>query len=210
MAKHFQDELCEQFDVSRESLMRLETYVSVLLSWQERINLIGASTVDQVWSRHIADSLQLRSFFPPGTPQLADLGSGAGIPGLVIAIATSTRVHLYESNGKKAAFLREAIRQTRATATVHQIRIEQLHDEVALPGVQIILARAFAPLERLIGYAEPFLKKGAIGLFHKGQDVDAELTAAAKCWKLNYIKHPSIIDSNGVILEVKEATRVQY
>ena len=204
------DELCERFNVSRESLMRLEVYVSVLLSWQQRINLIGPSTVDQVWSRHIADSLQLLSFFPPGTPELADFGSGAGIPGLVIAIAASTRVHLYESNGKKAAFLREAIRQTRATATVHQIRIEQLQDEAALPGVQIILARAFAPLEQLIGYAEPFLKRGAIGLFHKGQDVDAELTAATKCWKLNYIKHPSIIDSNGVILEVKEAARVQY
>ncbi len=204
------DELCERFIVSRESLERLEVYVSVLLSWQERINLIGPSTVDQVWSRHIADALQLLLLFPPGKTELADLGSGAGIPGLVIAIVAGYRVHLYESNGKKAAFLREAIRQTRATATVHQIRIEQLQDEAALPGVQVVLARAFAPLERLIGYAEPFLKKGAIGFFHKGQDVDAELTAAAKCWKLNSIKHPSIIDSNGVILEVKEAVRVQH
>ncbi len=201
--------LLDQFNVSRESLVPLERYVSTLLSWQRRINLIGPSTVDRVWQRHIADSLQLLPLIPSGTQSIADLGSGAGIPGLVIAIVTGIPVHLYESNGKKAAFLREAIRHTGASATVHQARIETLRHDSARPQAGLVLARALAPLVQLLGYAAPFMESGAIGLFHKGQDIDAELTAATKCWKLLYKAHPSVIDSNGVILEVKEAIRVE-
>src|SRR5262249_5471779 len=118
--------LLERFNVSRESKSRLETYVSILLAWQERINLIGPSTVPQVWERHVADSLQLIALLPPKTQIIADLGSGAGIPGLILAIATGHHVTLYESNGKKCAFLREAIRQTGAPATVYQTRIEAI------------------------------------------------------------------------------------
>jgi 16S rRNA (guanine527-N7)-methyltransferase len=198
----------ERFNVSRESRTQLETYVGLLRDWQKRINLIGASTVDQVWQRHIADSLQLIPLLPAVTKSLADLGSGAGLPGLVLAIATGHHVDLYESNGKKAAFLREAIRNTGAPATVHQIRIELLAGDVNRPKVQVVLARALAPLPRLLDYAAPFFVDGAVGLFHKGQDIDAELTEATKCWKLGFIKHSGLIDSNGVILEVKEASRV--
>ena len=199
----------DRFNVSRESRAGLESYVELLLSWQKRINLIGPSTVDQVWRRHIADALQIIPLLPAGTRSMADLGSGAGIPGLALAIATGHHVRLFESSGKKASFLREAIRKTGASASVHQRRVEDAAKDPDRPRVDIVLARALAPLSRLLGYAIPFLADGAIGLFHKGQDIDAELTEATKCWKLKFVKHSSMIDSNGVILEVKEALRVQ-
>lgn len=201
-------EIFEQFDVSRETRTRIETYVDLLLSWQRRINLIGPATAGVIWQRHIADSLQLLPLMPPGTKTIAELGSGAGIPGLVLALAAGLEAHLYESNGKKAAFLREAARRTGTRATVHMVRLETLRNTPSLPNVQCVVARALAPLPLLLDYAEPFLSRGAVGLFHKGQDVDAELTEAAKCWKIEYKKHPSRCDPRGVILEIDEALRV--
>ena len=198
----------DRLDVSRESRPRLEAYVDLLLSWQKRINLIGPATAGVVWERHILDSLQLLPLLPKGTRIIAELGSGAGIPGLVVAIAAELEVHLYESNGKKAAFLREAARRTGTRAHVHMVRLETLRTEQALPTVDCVLARALAPLPLLLDYAEPFLARGAVGLFHKGQDIDAELTEATKYWKLKVTKHTSLCDSRGVILEVHEAIRV--
>jgi 16S rRNA (guanine527-N7)-methyltransferase len=198
----------DKLSVSRESRHRLEVYVELLLSWQRRINLIGPATAGAVWERHILDSLQLLPLLPEGTSVIAELGSGAGIPGLVLAIAADLEVHLYESNGKKAAFLREAARRTGARAHVHAVRLESLAGDQDLPKVDCVVARALAPLPLLLAYAEPFLSRGAIGLFHKGQDVDAELTEATKCWKINFTKHASQCDSRGVILRIHEATRV--
>lgn len=198
----------DRFDVSRESRSRIELYVDLLLSWQKRINLIGPATVGMIWERHILDSLQLLPLLPSGTKVIAELGSGAGIPGLVIAIAAEVEAHLYESNGKKAAFLREAARQTSTRAYVHMVRLETLPTELNLPRVDCVMARALAPLPLLLDYAEPFLARGAVGLFHKGQDVGAELTEATKYWKIQYTKHASLCDSRGVILEIHEATRV--
>jgi 16S rRNA (guanine527-N7)-methyltransferase len=200
--------ILDRFDVSRESRPRLELYVDLLLTWQKRINLIGPATAGVVWERHILDSLQLLPLLPKGTRTIAELGSGAGIPGLVVAIAADLDVHLYESNGKKAAFLREAARRTGTRAHVHMVRLETLRTEQALPTVDCVLARALAPLPLLLDYAEPFLARGAVGLFHKGQDIDAELTEATKYWKLKVTKHMSLCDSRGVILEVHEAIRV--
>lgn len=198
----------DRLNVSRETFPRLERYVDLLLSWQARINLIGPATVSSVWERHILDSLQLLPLLPPGTRVLAELGSGAGIPGLVLAIAAGLEAHLYESNGKKTAFLREAARQTGTRAHVHAIRLETLKTETKLPAVDCVVARALAPLPLLLDYAEPFLSHGAVGLFHKGQDVDAELTEATKYWKMKVTKHASLFDSRGTILEIREATRV--
>ena len=198
----------DRFNVSRESRQKIETYVTLLLAWQQRINLIGPSTVASVWERHICDSLQLLPLLPPGTHCIAELGSGAGIPGLVLAIAADLDAHLYESNGKKAAFLREAARQTGTRAVVHHHRLETLKGQKVVPDVQCVVARALAPLPLLLEYAEPFISQGAIGLFHKGQDVDAELTQATKCWRMEAMKHASQCDSRGVILEIREATRV--
>ena len=195
-------------NVSRESRGKLGIYVDLLLAWQNRINLIGPATVPMVWGRHIQDSLQLLPLLPENTKTIAELGSGAGIPGLVIAIAAGLEVHLYESNGKKAAFLREAARRTGVTAHIHVTRLETLRTATNVPKVDCVVARALAPLPLLLDYAEPFLARGAIGLFHKGQDVDAELTEATKCWKMSFIKHASLYDSRGVILQICEATRV--
>ena len=201
-------ELAERYNVSRESLARLRKYVELLRTWQRRINLIGPATIDTIWERHIHDSLQLLPLLPKGTTAIAELGSGAGIPGLIVAIAANLEAHLYDSNSKKSAFLREAIRMTGANATVHNIRLEALKTEAHLPAVQCVLARALAPLPLLLDYAEPFLRTGATGLFHKGQDVELELTEATKYWRLQLSKHQSAVDSRGVILDVKEAARV--
>ena len=138
--------------------------------------------------------------YPGPRPPLA-----AGAPPL--AIASGTEVHLYESNGKKAAFLREALRQCQVNGKVRQVRLEDA-DKQLLPLVQTTTARALAPMDVLLGWAEPFLMSGSRGLFHKGQDVDAELTAAAKSWKIKFRKHQSLTDSRAVILEVEEVARV--
>jgi 16S rRNA (guanine527-N7)-methyltransferase len=200
--------LAESCNVSRESLERLETYVDILGTWQKRINLIGRSTEEDIWRRHIADALQLIPLLPGDVHRVADLGSGAGIPGLVLAIARPIEAHLFESNLKKAAFLREAARLTGAAAVVRPVRIEAAGKLAGEIKAEVVTARALAPLAKLLAYAEPFLREGAVGLFHKGQDVDAELTEATKSWRLTFTKHPSIIDSRGCILEVKEAHRV--
>ena len=207
MAGPLPEDVLRRLNVSRESLARLERYVALLLQWQRRINLIGPSTVGQIWQRHILDALQLVPLLPPDTRIIADLGSGAGIPGLVLAIATGLEVHLYESSGKKAAFLREAARQCGAKAVIHQVRIETIGSDPGRPKADVVTARALAPLGRLLDQAEPFLKAGALGLFHKGQDVDAELTEAAKYWRIITERHPSLTDSKAVILVVKEASR---
>jgi 16S rRNA (guanine527-N7)-methyltransferase len=199
--------IAERFNVSRESSEKLHIYVGLLFAWQKRINLIGPATESEIWTRHIADSLQLLALLPPSTIAVADLGSGAGLPGLVLAISGNISVHMIESQGKKAAFLREAIRQTGASAKVHQNRIEVV--EPSELGAQIVTARALAPLDKLLELSAPFIAQGAIGLFHKGQDVDAELTEAAKYWTITARKIPSLVDPRGVILEVKEAVRVE-
>jgi 16S rRNA (guanine527-N7)-methyltransferase len=198
-----------QFNVSRESLDRLIKYGQLLASWQERINLVGRSTASDIWQRHITDALQLILLFEKPLPRIADLGSGAGIPGLILAIARPLEAHLFESNLKKAAFLREAVRLTGAAAHIHAVRIEDADTLAPAIKADIVTARALAPLPKLLAYAQPFFAQGGAGLFHKGQDVDAELSETAKSWSLNVVKHPSMTDSRGCILEVKEAHRVK-
>jgi 16S rRNA (guanine527-N7)-methyltransferase len=200
------------FDVSRESRARLEAFVDLLVKWQQRINLIGPATVDEIWQRHVADALQLVPLIRPHVRQIVDLGSGGGIPGLVIAVALMGRhpvtVHLVESTGKKAAFLRQAARLTGAPAVIHNCRIESLARSGDVENVDLVTARALAPLTKLLDLASPWLLTGAYGLFHKGQDVDSELTESAKSWRITYAKHPSVVDSRGCILEVKEIAHV--
>jgi 16S rRNA (guanine527-N7)-methyltransferase len=208
VATYLPDDVLQRLNVSRESLVKLETYVQLLLTWQAKINLIGPSTIEGVWKRHVLDGLQLLPLMAPKTEVIADLGSGAGIPGLILALGGNLKVHLYESNGKKVAFQREVIRQTRANAEVHQIRLETLESHLPTKLPQYVTARALAPLDRLLGWSSPFLTRGAIGLFHKGQDVDSELLEATKSWKIGALKHPSITDSMGCILEVKDIARV--
>jgi 16S rRNA (guanine527-N7)-methyltransferase len=195
----------ERLGVSRESMTKLEMYVDLILEWQKRFNLIGPSTVANIWHRHILDSLQLLPLMNANSNQsVADLGSGAGLPGLVLGIESNRSVDLYESNGKKVAFLREAIRRTGVSARVHAKRLENLETSLPASIPAFTVARALAPLPVLLGWAAPLLKRGSIGLFHKGQDVEAELAEVAKQWTMTVVKHPSITDPKGVILEVRE------
>ena len=194
--------------VSRESLSRLEVLVGVTAEWQEHINLIAPSTLPEIWNRHVLDSAQLLPLLPRNTAKIADLGSGGGFPGLVLAATQSAEIHMFEANAKKVAFLQEALRQMGVSAKVHRERLERNQAPPNMPDVQVVTARAFAPLTELLGYAAPFMVKGAIGLFHKGQDIDTELTAAAKAWHITAMKHSSLTDSRSVILEVKEIAHV--
>jgi 16S rRNA (guanine527-N7)-methyltransferase len=195
----------DRHNVSRESLERLEAYARLLIDWQKRINLVGPSTIESLWERHIADCVQLNPLVRGNGTMFADLGSGAGLPGLVLAIAGNFGVHLYESNAKKCAFLREAARVTATDATIHNVRLEA---PGPIPKIGFVTARALAPLVKLLQLASPFLATGVPGYFHKGQDIEAELTFAAKSWRIESTRHQSMTDSRAVILEVKEAHRV--
>jgi 16S rRNA (guanine527-N7)-methyltransferase len=198
----------EALGVSRESWQRIEQYVALLLTWQQRINLISPASIPHIWERHVLDSLQLLPLLPPNAKTAADLGSGAGFPALPLAMASGIRFHLYESNQKKAAFLREALRVTGTEGEVHAERLEGTKVTQAFPKVDIVTARALAPLHELLHLAQPFLDTGAMALFLKGQDVDQELTEAAKSWTITYTKHASLTDSQAIVLAVQEITRV--
>ena len=191
--------------VSRETATRLDRFVDLLLAWQQHTNLIAASTEPIIWTRHIADSLQLLPLAPDARIW-ADLGSGAGFPGLVIACALAetegAHVHLVESIGKKASFPRDAVRVTGAPAIVHAVRIEDFVEKAA-GHIDVVTARAVAPLPKLLGLAYPLLIKGTIGLFHKGQDVAVELTEAAKYWNIHSRLVPSLTDPRGQIVIVQ-------
>jgi 16S rRNA (guanine527-N7)-methyltransferase len=191
--------------VSRETEKRLDRFVEVLLLWQKTTNLVASSTLARLWTRHIADSLQLIPLAPQARLWL-DLGSGAGFPGMPIACALAdtpgAKVHLVESNGKKAAFLREAVRLTGVPAQVHQVRAEDFAKSCAEP-VQVVTARALSPLKTLCDQAFPWIARGAVGLFPKGQDVDAELTEAAKYWSIEASKVPSKTSPEGCIIVIR-------
>ena len=191
--------------VSRETEKRLEIFVDLLLGWQKKTNLVAPSTLHELWTRHIADSLQLLPLAPEARLWV-DFGSGGGFPGIPIACALAgqrgSQVHLIESNGKKAAFLREAVRATGAPAVVHQERAEKFGESCA-EAVHVVTARALAPLKILCDQAFPLISRGAVGLFLKGQDVDAELTDAAKYWRLEASKVPSKTSPQSSIVVVR-------
>ena len=191
--------------VSRETLRRLDRFVATLLDWQRRMNLVASSTESVLWTRHVADSLQLIALAPKARIW-ADLGSGGGFPGLAIACALAdtpgAHVHLVESSAKKAVFLREAVRATGVPATVHAARIEDFVKNAPDP-IDVVTARALAPLPKLLALAYPLLKRGTLGLFPKGQDVAGELTEAAKCWKIQASLSPSRTDPKAQIVIVR-------
>jgi 16S rRNA (guanine527-N7)-methyltransferase len=201
------ERIAERFDVSRESLARLKVYVALLMKWQGRINLIGPAGAETIWTRHVADSLQLLPLIGPRAGRVVDLGSGAGFPGLVLAIMLGGQagndVHLIESNGKKVAFLRQAARITDSSARIHHGRIEQMEPAVLGGAADIITARAVAGLSQLVGLAAPLADRNTRALFHKGQDVDRELTETTKSWRISAVKHPDRIDPSGCIVEIR-------
>jgi 16S rRNA (guanine527-N7)-methyltransferase len=199
-------------NVSRETLCRLEVYADLLVKMQKTLNLVGSNTLSDIWRRHFLDSAQLLPLLPP-TPidrplVLLDLGSGAGFPGLILALMAAERsldVHLVESDSRKCAFMREAARLTETQVKLHNCRIESL----APFKVDVITARALAPLKRLIPLLEPFLAiPGACpeALFLKGVQGQEELTRGAKEWKMTVETIPSITDQQAMVLRLKDIT----
>lgn len=206
------DEFAAAFDVSRETLAALDTYASILRHWQRAINLISPATEDQIWHRHFADSAQILALTPDARVWL-DLGSGAGFPGMVVALLLQgrpgTKIHLVESNAKKVAFLREVARKTGAAVEIHGERIESLVDQRRIESVDVVTARALAPLGKLIGYAQPFLGPATVGVFLKGREVEAEIAAARQQWRFAVRLVESITDAYGRIAVVSAVEPVE-
>lgn len=194
--------------VSRETFLKLETFEDLLRKWNARINLTAASTLENVWERHILDSAQLLAMAPAAT-RWADLGSGGGFPGLVLAFLLAEKpgaeIHLIESNRKKASFLQSVVGRFDLPARVHARRAEECH---ALVAPEIVTARAVAPLSALLALAAPWLLAGATGLFHKGRDYRTEVAESAHRWAFDLLERQSMIDPHGVVLEVSKLRMV--
>jgi len=189
--------------VSRETFGRLGAYVALLQKWSRSINLVAPSTLPEVWTRHVADSLQLYAL-NPGPQHWVDLGSGGGLPGIVTAIMlTETgggRVDMVESNQKKAAFLRQAIAGTGARGAVHAVRIEQARGKVGT--CHSVSARALADLPTLLDLGSSWLLDGATGWFQKGRDYRIEIDNARRSWRFDLVEHASMVEKDSVILEI--------
>jgi 16S rRNA (guanine527-N7)-methyltransferase len=196
------EEFAEATHVSRETLARLKAYVGLLTDWNTRHNLVSDSTLSDVWLRHVYDSAQLDPLIPPGARTLADLGSGAGFPGLVLALLREGKitVTLFEATGKKCDFLRAAAEKMKLTVAVRNQRAE----ETAKQTFDVITARACAPLPKLLSYAQHIAGKNTVCLFLKGQNAEAELTEAGKFWRMKTVRHPSRTHEKGVILELSQ------
>lgn len=189
--------------VSRETLDRLRAYADLLVKWQAKINLVGPDTIPSLWQRHFLDSAQVFPLLPQDIHRLVDMGSGAGFPGLVLAIMGVPDVHLIESDARKCAFLREAARVTGTKVTIHNARIEKIPPLAAA----VVTARALAPLEKLLEWAMPHLLPGGHCLLLKGRGHEDELTAAGKEWNITFERTPSQTDPLGAILHIKGVSR---
>lgn len=192
-------------DVSRETLAELDRFAALLLRWNSTVNLVARTDEPFLWVRHIADSLQLAPLMAPQPERAIDLGSGAGFPGLILALATGVPFDLIEADQRKAAFLREAARVTSAPVRIHPIRIEAAQ----LPPAPLITARAVAPLPKLLALAAPLLAPGGMCLFLKGANADAELTHAATQWQMQADGIPSRTAPGARILRITELSRVR-
>ncbi|MEQ1940902.1 16S rRNA (guanine(527)-N(7))-methyltransferase RsmG [Mesorhizobium sp. VNQ89] len=192
--------------VSRETFRDIQAFEAMFMTWAQRVNLVAPSTLKDVWHRHILDSAQL---FPlaPAALRWLDIGSGGGFPGLVLAFLLRERggrIDLVDSNHKKAGFLQAAIGQFSLPAKVHAERIDKVE---LLDGIDIVTARALAPLNELLGLTFPWLSQTASGLFHKGRDYRQELEESIPAWRFDLIEHQSKIDDDSVVLQVENLTR---
>ena len=195
----------EQLGVSRETLERLSVYLDLLQRWQRAINLVGPGTLADPWRRHVLDSGQLAHHLPAAATNLVDLGSGAGLPGMVLELLGARGVHLIEADRRKAQFLREVARVTGAPATIHAARIEQVR---AWPAA-VVTARALAPLPRLLALAAPFLVSDSVCLFLKGQSVERELTEVRGSWHMVSETLPSLAEPTGAVLKLRGICRAR-
>ena len=196
-------------DVSRESAERLSIYVDLLKRWQKSINLVSGKTVENLWTRHVADSAQALVAAPDATRWM-DLGSGAGFPGIVTAILLAetpgASVDLIESDQRKASFLRTVSRETGIPATVHVARIEDVVADWDM-AVDAVSARALASLSELCGFAAPLVAQGAVAVFHKGRDFSRELEEANRFWIVDLVEQASSIEPDSRIVVIRHLRR---
>lgn len=196
--------LIENDHVSRETEERLHVYMALLRKWNERINLVSPKDMDNLWERHILDSLQLVPLIK-GRRQFVDMGSGGGFPGIVVGIAADIPGVLIESDQRKSAFLREAARVTGARLSVLPCRL----DRAEVAPAPVVTARALAPLEKLLEWARPLLEPDGVGLFLKGRQAEQEIEEAARTWRFDVRSWPSKTSPDGVILEVSNFNRAE-
>jgi 16S rRNA (guanine527-N7)-methyltransferase len=201
------EDFATSFDVSRETLDRLETYAGLLQRWSHVKGLVAPGTLDQIWHRHFADSAQLLRLVP-GARTWLDLGTGAGFPGLVIAILLTgrdgVRVDLVESNARKCAFLKDVARQTGAPVDIFAARIEELATHSRVSPCDVVTARALAPLGDLLELASPFFRSETVGLFLKGRTAADEVRDAGARWHFEATLHESLTDSEARVIEIHE------
>ena len=193
------DQVGKLLNVSRETLCQFKAYLTLLEKWQRRINLVANSTMVDVWQRHVLDSAQLIKFYPPNTRKILDVGSGAGFPGLVLAIMGNVEVDLVESDQRKAIFLSTVIRSLGLPAKVYNQRVETLPNLAP----DVITARALAPVFKLMKLIENQILPDTVCLFLKGASVEDELTELQTYSTMVPVNHPSISCANGVVLELK-------
>ena len=193
------DGFMELAHVSRETLELLKIYADLLAKWQKRINLVAPSTLPDLWRRHMLDSAQLSHYIPDQPGPLLDLGSGAGFPGLVLALLGRPNIHLVERNAEKCVFLGEVARLTETSVTIHHCSIENLQKE---NFARFITARAVAPLPKLLDLAAPLLAKKGECFFLKGKKARQELTESRKKWKMTVKTYPSLTDPSGTLLKI--------
>lgn len=202
-------EFARDLDVSRETLARFVAYEALIRRWQSAINLVGARTLDDLWRRHFLDCGQLVRHLPAEYDALYDIGSGAGFPGLVLALLGAHDVTLIESDARKCAFLREAARETGAAVTVLNARVEVLRPpEAGWPRRRVLVARAVAPLETLLDHARLLIDANARCIVLKGEGAAAELAAAGRRWTMKVETIQSISDSRGVVLKLSGMAHV--
>jgi 16S rRNA (guanine527-N7)-methyltransferase len=209
-------DFAEIFGASRETVLRLETFAEALVRWQKAVQLVAPSTLDSVWQRHFADSAQILALAPQHVQTWLDLGSGAGFPGLVVAILAAqdptrrseTRFCLIESDTRKAAFLREVSRLTGVAVEILGTRIEFPATQARVGAADVISARALAPLSKLLALAEPYWKPETLGIFLKGRSGDAEVAQASATWRFDAQVVPSRTESDGRIVCMSNMSRV--
>jgi 16S rRNA (guanine527-N7)-methyltransferase len=187
-------------DVSHEAMVKLDRYAELLMEWNQKFNLVAESTLPHIWKRHFLDSAQLLKHIPTAAKSIADMGSGAGFPGLVLSILGAPNVHLIEATGKKANFLRAVIEDLKLTTEVRQERAETLRNT----SFDVITARAVGSLLDLLNYSRHLIHKDSLALFLKGQNADVELTGATKYWTFNPEKIQSLSDSSGSVLILRD------
>jgi 16S rRNA (guanine527-N7)-methyltransferase len=211
-ADHFEikspEELSRVFSVSRETVDRLKIYESVLRKWQRAVNLVAPATLPDVWTRHFADSLQIAKLVPGSAKTLVDIGSGGGFPGLVLAAhfadSEGPAVTLVESDQRKCAFLREAARSMEISVDILSTRIENDANLKALVGVDVVTARALAPLGRLLSLVAPFVSGETSCIFMKGRDADREIEEASQSWRFDTRTQLSVTDTQAKIVVIRQ------